>query len=98
MDSSLFIHNISLVKKLLKVSKKNINVGNKVKIKFVKDRPGHDLRYAIDSDKIRKSLNWKPKFTFSTGIEKTFLWYTNNQKYYSSINKKDIVERLGLRK
>ena len=98
IGSNYNLDNISLVKKLLKVSKKNINVGNKVKIKFVKDRPGHDIRYAIDSNKIRKSLNWKPKFAFSNGIEKTFLWYTNNQKYYSSINKKDIVGRLGLRK
>lgn len=48
-------------------------------ITFVEDRPGHDQRYAIDSSKIKKALNWSPKETFDTGIEKTIEWYINNQ-------------------
>ena len=47
----------------------------KTLITFVKDRPGHDFRYAIDATKIRESLGWKPAETFKTGIEKTVNWY-----------------------
>ena len=43
----------------------NIKIGEKTKIKFVKDRPGHDLRYALNSQKIFKQLNWKPKIVLS---------------------------------
>ena len=50
-------------------------------IKYVDDRLGHDRRYAIDSTKIQKELNWKPKFTFETGIEKTINWYVENSKW-----------------
>ena len=66
-----------------------------VKIKFVKDRPGHDMRYAIDSKKIKRHLKWKPKINFINGLNKTFDWYYQNQKYYSKFNKKDILSRLG---
>jgi dTDP-glucose 4,6-dehydratase len=41
----------------------------------VKDRPGHDMRYAIDSTKIEKELGWKPKYDFKTGLEQTVKWY-----------------------
>ena len=67
-------------------------------IVFVADRPGHDFRYAIDATKIGKELGWKPKISFSKGIEKTFLWYFQNQKYYSNLNKKDINRRIGIKK
>jgi len=56
------------------------------------------MRYAINSNKIKKKLNWKPKINFAKGIEKTFLWYLNNQKYYSNLNKKDITRRIGVKK
>ena len=48
---------------------------------FIKDRPGHDRRYAIDSNKIKKELHWTPEETFQTGLEKTIQWYLNNQKW-----------------
>jgi len=54
-------------------------------ITFVKDRPGHDLRYAIDSTKIKKELNWRPQETFETGLRKTIKWYLDNQKWVDSI-------------
>jgi len=95
IGSNYNINNIEVVKKLLFVAKKKIKLGPNVKIKFVKDRPGHDMRYAINSNKIKKKLNWKPKINFAKGIEKTFLWYLNNQKYYSNLNKRDITKRLG---
>tara|TARA_X000000950_G_C13906746_1_gene657212 strand:+ start:1005 stop:2039 length:1035 start_codon:yes stop_codon:yes gene_type:complete len=58
-------------------------------IRFVKDRPGHDVRYAIDNTKISNELNWKPLETFDSGIKKTVEWYINNREWTSSIiNKK----------
>jgi len=54
-------------------------------IDFVKDRPGHDLRYAIDSSKIRNELGWKPTFNFETGIKETISWYVNNQNWLNNI-------------
>ena len=98
IGSNYNLDNISVAKHLIKVSKKYIKIGRKVKIKFIKDRPGHDLRYAIDSGKIRKSLKWRPKYSFKDGIDKTFLWYLKNQNFYSSINKKDIISRIGLKR
>ena len=47
-------------------------------ITFVKDRPGHDLRYAIDASKIQRELNWSPAETFESGIRKTVRWYLDN--------------------
>ena len=47
-------------------------------ITFVKDRPGHDKRYAIDASKLKRELGWKPKDTFETGLRKTVIWYLEN--------------------
>ena len=71
---------------------------NNVKIKYIADRPGHDRRYALNSNKIQKKLNWKPQINFDNGLKETFLWYLNNKKYYSSLTKRDIIKRLGLKK
>lgn len=66
-------------------------------ITFVNDRPGHDRRYAIDSNKITKKLNWKPKETFESGIEKTVLWYLNNLEWCKNVQDGSYNrERLGL--
>jgi dTDP-glucose 4,6-dehydratase len=54
-------------------------------ITFVKDRPGHDRRYAIDATKISNKLNWKPKETFETGIRKTVQWYLDNQNWVANV-------------
>ena len=54
-------------------------------ITFVKDRPGHDLRYAIDATKIGNELGWKPEETFETGIRKTVEWYLNNSKWVNRV-------------
>ena len=62
----------------------------------MKDRPGHDVRYALNSTKIKNELNWKAKIKFKDGLEKTFLWYLKNINYYKHLNKKDILNRLGL--
>lgn len=54
-------------------------------ITFVKDRPGHDLRYALDSSKIKDELGWQPKETFSSGLRKTIKWYLNNAEWVNAI-------------
>ena len=84
------IKNINLAKKLLSIYK------SKSKIKFVKDRPGHDFRYALDSKKIRKKLKWKPKISLDKGLKETFRWYLGNRKFFNSVSKKLYDKRLGL--
>ena len=54
-------------------------------IHFVKDRPGHDLRYAIDASKIKKDLGWTPKFNFDQGIRETVLWYLKNAEWVKNV-------------
>jgi dTDP-glucose 4,6-dehydratase len=66
-------------------------------ISFVTDRPGHDLRYAIDSTKIRTELRWEPRETFQTGFRKTIQWYLENQDWWQSILDGSYrLERLGM--
>ncbi|MCP6629215.1 GDP-mannose 4,6-dehydratase, partial [Klebsiella pneumoniae] len=66
-------------------------------ITFVTDRPGHDLRYAIDAAKIQRDLGWVPQETFESGIEKTVHWYLNNQTWWQRVLDGSYAgERLGL--
>ena len=95
IGSNKNLSNLEVTKKLLKIAKNKISIGKNVKINFVKDRPGHDVRYALNSNKIKKELNWEPKINFSEGIKLTFDWYNNNKMYYNSLKKKDIHKRLG---
>tara|TARA_B100001057_G_scaffold250942_1_gene251131 strand:+ start:975 stop:1988 length:1014 start_codon:yes stop_codon:yes gene_type:complete len=95
IGSNKNMNNLEVTKELLKNSKKLFKIGNKVRINFVKDRPGHDIRYALDSNKIKKKLGWKPRTSFSKGIRLTLDWYLRNSDYYKSLSKKDIVNRLG---
>ena len=95
IGSNKNLNNLEITKSLMKIAKNKIKLGPNVKIKFVKDRPGHDVRYALDSKKIYKKLRWKTKINFKKGLEKTFLWYLQNNDYYKSISKNDIHKRLG---
>ena len=95
IGSNKNLNNIQVTKELINISKKTFKLGRQVKIKFVKDRPGHDMRYALDSNKIEKKLAWKPKTNFRQGIKLTFEWYYKNKTYYKSLSKKDILKRLG---
>ena len=95
IGSGINLNNLQITKKLLNIAKKFIKIGPKVKIGFIKDRPGHDVRYALNSKKIKSKLGWKPLVDVDMGLKKTFLWYFNNRDYYNFINQKDIVERLG---
>tara|TARA_B110001452_G_scaffold267584_1_gene278244 strand:+ start:472 stop:1524 length:1053 start_codon:yes stop_codon:yes gene_type:complete len=58
-------------------------------IAFIKDRPGHDLRYAIDANKINKNLGWSPSVTFEEGLSKTIDWYLNNKKWLANVTSGD---------
>ena len=91
------LRNIDLVKKILKVFKKmKYKVGSKTKIKCVKDRPGHDFRYALNSKKIKLKLKWKPKINFEEGLKNTIEWYLKNKLFLNKISKKKYDSRLGL--
>jgi len=96
IGSNKNMNNLQVTRELLKNSKKLIKIGNKVKINFVKDRPGHDIRYALNSNKIKRKLGWQPKTDFSKGIKLTLDWYFKNKSYYKLLSKKDIVNRLGI--
>ena len=96
IGSNININNIDIARLLINIAKNKIKLGKKVKIKFVKDRPGHDFRYALDSKKIFKKLEWKSKINLKKGLENTFNWYLENMKYYTTLKKKDITKRLGI--
>ena len=96
IGSNINISNFDIAKLLINISKNKIRLGKNVKIRFVKDRPGHDYRYALDSKKVSKKLKWKSKVNLKKGLENTFNWYFQNMKYYTTLKKKDITKRLGL--
>ena len=98
VGSGINLKNIDLVKKILKIFKRmKFKIGSKSKIKFVKDRPGHDFRYALNSKKIFKKLKWKPKISFDKGLHDTINWYSKNQKFLKNISSKHYEKRLGLK-
>ena len=98
IGSGINLKNIDIAKKLLKIAKnKYFNINGNVKIKFVKDRPGHDIRYALNNNKIKRKLGWKSKITLEKGLDQTFNWYLNNENFFKSVPKKLYINRLGLK-
>jgi len=95
IGSNKNLDNLQVSKELINISKKILKVGKKVKILFVKDRPGHDIRYALNSNKIKNKLGWRPRTNFRQGIKLTLDWYYKNKTYYKSLSKKDIIRRIG---
>jgi len=92
------LKNIDLVKEIFKICKNlKIEIGHKSKVTFVKDRPGHDFRYALNSRKINKKLKWKPKISLNDGLKKTVNWYFNNKKFLKNISKSKYEKRFGLK-
>ena len=87
--------NLEICKKLIQLANKNKIMGKNTRIKFVKDRPGHDIRYALNSSKLKNELRWSPRISLSNGLKKTFEWYRENNDYYKSIPLNDIRKRLG---
>ena len=98
IGSGVNIRNIDIAKKLLRIAKKKSSkISEKVKIKFIKDRPGHDFRYALNNKKILKKLGWKTKISLHDGLLQTFNWYINNKNFFNSVSKKLYTKRLGLK-
>mgnify|MGYP001460788533 CR=1 FL=1 len=95
IGSNKNLNNLQVSNELINISKSITKIGKKVKILFVKDRPGHDIRYALNSNKIKNKLGWKSRTNFRQGIKLTFDWYFKNKNYYKFLSKKDIVKRLG---
>ncbi len=95
IGSNKNLSNIVIAKTLIKIAKKRMKLGNKVRINFLKDRPGHDLRYALNSKKMKNKLNWNTKINFNKGINDTLDWYIKNKSFFNSIKKKDFTKRIG---
>ena len=92
--------NIDLIRKICFLMDELVSEPTVIKheslIEFVKDRPGHDIRYAIDPTKIENKLNWRPSFSFDEGLRHTVKWYLNNQNWCDQIlNGSYQLERLG---
>ena len=98
IGSGINVRNIDIAKKLLKIVKnKSLKNIKKSKIKFVKDRPGHDFRYALNNKKMLKKLGWKAKISLHKGLSETFNWYLNNKTFFESVSKRLYTSRLGLK-
>jgi dTDP-glucose 4,6-dehydratase len=84
--------NIDLIRLLASIMDRKLNrpAGTSEKlIQFVTDRPGHDLRYAIDASKLTNELGWKPSLTFEEGLEKTVEWYLENEEWVRHVTSGD---------
>ena len=66
------------------------------RVTFVKDRPGHDRRYAIDASKIRRELGWKPRETFESGLARTVRWYLENEAWLAAVTSKEYQKWISL--
>jgi len=98
IGSGTNLRNIDLAKKLLRIAKNNFfEIKQNAKIKYVKDRPGHDIRYALNNKKIKRKLGWKAKISIHAGLTQTFDWYLHNQNFFKSISKKHYINRIGLK-
>ena len=98
IGSGTVLNNIQIAKKIISVFKKmNNNQNIKSKINLVKDRPGHDLRYCLDSSKIKNKLRWKCESSFNKRINDTIAWYIDKfrNNYFKN---KDFKYRIGLKK
>jgi len=77
------ISNIEVIRKILKILGKDESV-----VEYVKDRPGHDRRYAIDATKIKKEIGWRPKYDFDQALATTVKWYQDNNKWWKRLKDK----------
>ena len=85
ISASNEIDNITIVKKILSLMNKSEDL-----IEFVEDRPGHDFRYSMDSQKIKNEMNWNTKVNFEEGIKKTVEWYLSNREWWKDIVKNSL--------
>ena len=80
------LDNLTLVKKILELMKKDESL-----IEFVEDRPGHDIRYSLDSSKIRRELSWKPRHSLEDSLNKTVEWYLRNEWWWKPLAKENVL-------
>ena len=80
-----------MIKTVDRILKREEGASEKL-ITYVKDRAGHDLRYAIDSSKLKNELGWEPSLQFEEGIEKTVKWYLENKEWMDNITSGDYKE------
>ena len=97
IGSGEVLKNIKITQLIINYLKHSKKIKTKSKIVFVKDRPGHDVRYALNSNKIKTKLHWKKKYNIKKGLAQTIDWYLNNENWISKLNKKRYKERLGLK-
>jgi dTDP-glucose 4,6-dehydratase len=96
IGSGVKIQNIELMNKIISIFKKiNTNQKKKINFHFVKDRPGHDFRYSLNSSKLKTELKWKCKINFNEGLKDTINWYIDkfNKNFFKN---KDFKNRIGL--
>jgi len=96
IGSGVKMQNIELMNKIISIFKKiNTNQKNKINFHFVKDRPGHDFRYSLNSSKLKTELKWKCKINFNEGLKDTINWYIDkfNKNFFKN---KDFKKRIGL--
>ena len=91
------LRNIDLVKKIISIYKNKKKLRLNSKIQYVKDRPGHDLRYALNSKKINTKLKWRNEIDIEQGLLMTLDWYQNNKKFYKILKNKKFINRVGTR-
>ena len=82
------VDNITIVEKILSIMNKPNDM-----IEYVKDRPGHDYRYSMNSSKIKKELGWSPEIKFEEGLTSTIQWYINNKNWWKDISEESIVPK-----
>ena len=82
------VDNITIVEKILSIMNKPNDM-----IEYVKDRPGHDYRYSMNSSKIKKELGWSPEIKFEEGLTSTIQWYINNKNWWRDISEESIVPK-----
>ena len=97
VGTGFVINNLKLAKKIIKIYQSSFDKKKqKIKIEFVKDRPGHDFKYALNSSKIRTKIGWKHLYSFNKALIKTIEWYLKNPKFYSTKQRRKFDKRLGL--
>lgn len=96
IGSGEILNNLEITKLIISIMKEIKNIKTNSKVIFVKDRPGHDKRYALNSKKIYKAIKWKSKIKIKSGLKKTVVWYLNNEKWINKLNKKKFNRRMGL--
>ena len=97
IGSGIELNNIDIVKKIIYSFKEiDINLANKAKFIFIKDRPGHDLRYSLNSSKIKNKIKWDCKYNFDKEIKKIIIWYIDkfNKNFFKN---KNFINRIGLK-